>query len=58
MPRTGAQQLEDLEDGRSVYINGARINTVTRQLGAQRRRPVHRAALRLPARTGGSRFGG
>ena len=30
MPRTGAQYLEDVEDGRSVYLNGARINTVTR----------------------------
>ena len=30
MPRTGTQYLEDVEDGRSVYLNGARINTVTR----------------------------
>ena len=30
MPRTGAQYLEDVEDGRNVYLNGARINTVTR----------------------------
>ena len=30
MPRTGAQYLEDVEDGRSVYLNGARLDTVTR----------------------------
>ena len=30
MPRTGARYLKDVEDGRSVYLNGARINTVTR----------------------------
>ena len=30
MSRTGALYLEDVEDGRSVYLNGARLNTVTR----------------------------